>query len=61
MNPYTLEKLIEGLDSRGMLVLQVLLGQHAMNLLAKDKVKEVTGTSGKILLPTEPIKPVETL
>lgn len=41
-SPYTLESLIQGLDNRGMLVLLVLLGQHAMELLTKDKEKEVT-------------------
>lgn len=41
-NPYTLENLIENLDTRGLLVLQVLIGQQAMKELSKDKVKEVT-------------------
>lgn len=45
----TLEKLIEDLDQRGLLVFQVLLGQQAMKLLAtdipKDKIKS------KILIP----------
>jgi hypothetical protein len=39
-DPYTLEKLIEGLDERGMLVLQVLLGQQAMQLLSDEHVKK---------------------
>jgi len=42
VSPYTLESLINGLDQRGMLVLMVLLGEHAMQLLQKDKIKEVT-------------------
>lgn len=48
-NPYTLESLISNLDNRGMLVILVLLGQHAMSLLEKEKVKEVKGT----LLPPD--------
>lgn len=52
-NPYTLESLIEGLDERGILVLQVLLGQQAMSLLSKDKIKEVTkvSTDSSLILP----------
>lgn len=41
-NPYTLESLIEGLDQRGLLVIQILLGQQAMKLLAEKHTKEVT-------------------
>lgn len=41
----TLESLIEELDPRGMLVLQVLLGQQAMKLLSDKHVKEVTKPS----------------
>ncbi len=41
----TLEGLIEGLDQRGLLVLQVLLGQQAMKLLSDKHVKEVTKPS----------------
>lgn len=44
-NPYTLESLIEGLDQRGVLVLQVLLGQQSMKLLSEKHVKEVTKPS----------------
>lgn len=44
-NPYTLESLIEGLDQRGCLVLQVLLGQQAMKLLSEKHVKEITKPS----------------
>lgn len=44
-NPYTLESLIEGLDQRGILVLQVLLGQRAMKLLSDKHIKEVTKPS----------------
>lgn len=53
LDPYTLESLIEGLDERGMLVLQVLLGQQAMSLLSKDKIKEVTKASvdSNLILP----------
>lgn len=36
----TLEKIVDDLDSRGLLVLQVLLGQQAMKLLTVEKVKE---------------------
>lgn len=42
INPITLESLIEDLDHRGLLVLQVLLGQQAMKLLTEDKIKEKT-------------------
>lgn len=54
LDPYTLESLIEGLDERGMLVLQVLLGQQAMSLLSKDKIKEVTKASvdSNLILPS---------
>ncbi len=41
-NPYTLEKLIESLDERGLLILQVLVGQRAIELLAKDTKSKVT-------------------
>lgn len=44
-DPYTLEKLIEGLDERGCLVLQVLMGQQAMALLSKKHVTDVTKPS----------------
>lgn len=44
-NSATLEGLIEGLDQRGLLVLQVLLGQQAMKLLSDKHVKEVTKPS----------------
>jgi hypothetical protein len=44
INPITLESLIEDLDQRGLLVLQVLLGQQAMKLLTEDKIKEKTST-----------------
>lgn len=37
----TLEKLIEGLDQRGLLIFQILLGKQAMSLLEKEKTKEV--------------------
>ncbi len=40
-NPLTLEKLIEDLDQRGLLVLQVLLGQQAMKLLSETKKTKV--------------------
>jgi len=39
-NPYTLEKLINSLDQRGLLILNVLIGQRAIEILAEDtKVK----------------------
>ena len=44
INPITLESLIEDLDDRGLLVLQVLLGQQAMKILTEDKIKEKTST-----------------
>jgi len=40
----TLEGLIEDLDKRGLLVLQILLGQQAMKLLTLEKIKENTST-----------------
>ena len=40
VNPITLESLIEDLDSRGLLVLQILLGQQAMKILTEDKIKD---------------------
>ena len=46
----TLESLIEGLDERGLLVLQVLLGQQAMSLLAKEPINKVIP---KVILPKE--------
>lgn len=49
INPMTLESLIEDLDDRGLLVLQVLLGQQAMKILTEDKIKEKTS---KILDPS---------
>lgn len=57
----TLEGLIEGLDSRGLLVLQILIGQQAMKVLTEEKIKEVkpkvltpnASDTGKISLPTE--------
>lgn len=41
-DPYTLEALIEGLDDRGLLVLQVLLGQQAIKLLSERHIKQIT-------------------
>lgn len=38
----TLENLIDNLDERGILVLQVLVGQRAMTLLSKKHIDEVT-------------------
>ena len=40
----TLESLIEDLDDRGLLVLQVLLGQQAMKILTEAKIKEKTSS-----------------
>lgn len=37
----TLEGLIDGLDNRGLLVFQILLGQQAMKILTAEKIKEV--------------------
>jgi hypothetical protein len=48
-NESTLEALIEGLDQRGILVFQVLLGQQAMKLLSKDIPKDKV--KSKILVP----------
>jgi hypothetical protein len=45
----TLEQIVENLDNRGLMVLQVLLGQQAMKLLEKEKTKEVLAKK-KILL-----------
>ena len=44
INPITLESLIEDLDDRGLLVLQVLLGQQAMKILTEAKIKEKTSS-----------------
>lgn len=44
LNPITLESLIEDLDQRGLLVLQILLGQQAMKILTEDKIKEKTSS-----------------
>lgn len=49
INPVTLESLIEDLDQRGILVLQVLLGQQAMKLLTVDTIKDKTSS---ILVPS---------
>ena len=55
----TLEGLIEGLDNRGLLVFQILLGQQAMKVLTAEKIKEIkpkvlsASDTGKISLPTE--------
>jgi hypothetical protein len=38
----TLETLINDLDQRGLLVLQVLLGQQAMKLLSEKHITKVT-------------------
>lgn len=38
----TLEKLIEDLDIRGLLVLQVLIGQKAMELLSLEKLNSIS-------------------
>lgn len=46
----TLEKIVEGLDNRGLMVLQVLLGQQAMKLLTEAKTKELS-TKSNILVP----------
>jgi len=40
-NPYTLEKLIESLDERGLLILQVLVGQRAIAILAEDTKSKI--------------------
>lgn len=39
-NITTLEKIIENLDQRGLLVLQVLLGKQAMKLLEEQTIKD---------------------
>jgi len=38
----TLEQLVDNLDQRGILVLQVLLGQQAMKLLSEKHIETVT-------------------
>lgn len=38
----TLENVIEGLDQRGLLVFQILIGQQAMKLLSEKHIKDVT-------------------
>lgn len=45
----TLEALVENLDQRGLLVLQVMLGQQAMKLLSETHVETVT--KPKVLKP----------
>lgn len=45
VNPYTLESLIQGLDDRGLLVLQVLIGQQAMSILSQKHIEDVTKPS----------------
>lgn len=46
----TLEDLIEGLDQRGLLVLQVLLGQQAMKILSEKHENKIIP---KVLIPKE--------
>jgi len=41
----TLEQLVDNLDQRGILVLQVLLGQQAMKLLSEKHIETVTKPS----------------
>jgi hypothetical protein len=38
----TLENLIDNLDERGILVVQVLLGQQSMKLLSKKHIDTIT-------------------
>jgi hypothetical protein len=45
----TLEALVDNLDQRGLLVLQVMLGQQAMKLLSEKHVETVT--KPKVLKP----------
>jgi len=45
----TLEALVDNLDQRGLLVLQVMLGQQAMKLLSEKHVENVT--KPKVLKP----------
>jgi len=45
----TLESLVDNLDQRGLLVLQVMLGQQAMKLLSEKHVDQVT--KPKVLKP----------
>lgn len=49
----TLEGLIENLDQRGLLVLQILLGQQAMKILTEEKTKELSSKKSSILVPKE--------
>ena len=50
----TVEGLIDGLDRRGLLVFQVLLGQQAMKLLTEEKMAETPKVLPKtsLLLPS---------
>ncbi len=48
----TVEKLIEGLDQRGLLVFLVLLGQQSMKILAEDHAKHA-----KAILPNRILTP----
>lgn len=41
----TLESVIEGLDQRGLLVFQILIGQQAMKLLSEKHINEITKPS----------------
>ena len=50
MSMSTLEQLIDNLDDRGLLVVQVLLGQQSMKLLSKKHVDQVT--KPKVLKPS---------
>lgn len=51
-NPLTLERLIEDLDSRGLLVLQILLGQQAMKILSEERTSSILAPTDNINLPT---------
>ena len=50
----TLECLLAGIDQRGLLVLQVLLGQQAMKILSEEHIETVTKAKvkSKLLLPS---------
>jgi hypothetical protein len=47
----TLESLVDNLDQRGLLVLQVMLGQQAMKLLSEKHTTDITKPS--ILKPQD--------
>lgn len=45
----TLEKLIEGLDQRGLLIFQIMLGKQAMSLLENEKKEPPVKPYSKVI------------